>query len=260
MLSSSKTQTNINKNIETVSEKQLMKDKFLMCIPAVSVCVCLSTLLPQQGSPSRGCPSWNHVEGCRAPHECCLCQVQWSRVMSRSPLKENETISDMKHRHPWYMAFIVWGHFEPRSRTESSDKMSYLAWAQAACPRTGNSSELPPPWFWQGLGRQRTVQWPFGSPVVYQLATNSPLDSKNKLYFIWKGPNFLKSTIIFYSNSSSVILRAKEDESLDDAAVNMQRLISRVPYNELAVYKSLNAAVYNIIYSQFSHTWAENGE
>lgn len=94
---------------------------------------------------------------------------------------------------------------------------------------------------------------------------NSPLDSKNKLYLIWNGPNSLKLTIIFHSNSSSVILRAKEDESLNDAAVNMQRLISRVLYNELAVYKSLNAAVYNIIYSQFSHTvlshtWAENGE
>lgn len=52
---------------------------------------------------------------------------------------------------------------------------SCLVWEQAACPRTGNSFELPPPWFWQGLDRQRTVRWPSGSPVAYQLATNSPV-------------------------------------------------------------------------------------
>ena len=54
-------------------------------------------------------------------------------------------------------------------------QMSYLAWAQVAYPRTGNSSELPPPWFWQGRGLQRTVQWPFESLVAYRLAMNSPV-------------------------------------------------------------------------------------
>lgn len=58
--------------------------------------------------------------------------------------------------------------------TQKWRKMSYLVWAQAECPRTGNSSEMPPPWFWQGLGLQRTVRWPFGSPVAYQQAANSP--------------------------------------------------------------------------------------
>lgn len=62
-----------------------------------------------------------------------------------------------------------------KAELKAKRQMSYLAWEQAVCPRTGSSSDLPPPWFWQGLGLQRTIQWPFGSPVAYQLAMNSPV-------------------------------------------------------------------------------------
>lgn len=63
----------------------------------------------------------------------------------------------------------------PSEAEVKEQRTSHLVWAQAGCPRTGNSSVLPPPWFWPGLGLQRTVRWPFGSLVVYQLAVNSPV-------------------------------------------------------------------------------------
>lgn len=77
---------------------------------------------------------------------------------------------------------------------ETWKQMSYLAWAQAVCPRTGNSSDLPPPWFWQDLGLQRTVQWPFGSPVAYQLAMNSPVWTGKRSSFSTKREIQSKST------------------------------------------------------------------
>lgn len=83
--------------------------------------------------------------------------------------------------------------------------MSCLVWEQAACPRTGNSFESPPPWFWLGLGRQRTVRWPFGSPEAYQLAMNSPVWKAKWIRFRQKSPlqmgQSLKSIIISYPSS-----------------------------------------------------------
>lgn len=84
-----------------------------------------------------------------------------------------------------------------------------LAWEQAACPRIGNSSESPPPWFWQDLGLQRTAQWPFGSPVAYQLAMNWPVSKvkkkltirrlNNKFNFDLRGSRILDSRWFLHS-------------------------------------------------------------
>lgn len=73
-------------NMSREEKKLEVQEVFLVSL-LLWVCVC--GLLPQQGSPSPECPSWSPVGGCRAPRECCPCQVQWSHVMSRSPLKEN---------------------------------------------------------------------------------------------------------------------------------------------------------------------------
>lgn len=125
---------------------------------------CVNTHLPQRGSPGPECPSWSPAGGCKAPRVCRLCRAQCSHAMSPSLLKEKTYSWNKRCWDPFVFCVL-----------QKQDWTLYLIWAPAACPRTGSSSVLPPPWFWRGLGLQRTVRWPFGSPVVYQLAVNSPV-------------------------------------------------------------------------------------
>lgn len=99
--------------------------------------------------------------------------------MSQSPLKGEKEKGSMRQirTHSTVQAL----HFDRMCYTEVKKAcVSYRVWAQAACPRTDNSFELPPPWFWLGLDRRRTAQWPSGSPVAYQRAVSSPFLKEDK--------------------------------------------------------------------------------
>lgn len=140
-------------------------------VHSCSECVCVDTLAYHSRVPQvEGVPAEALREAVGLLTNVVF--VRFNRAMwcHGLPWRNTKTVSDMKPEiHDFHLFPVVLG------QDWKSWQMSYPAWAQAVCPRTGSSSELPPPWFWQDLGLQRTVQWPFGSPVAYQLATNSPV-------------------------------------------------------------------------------------